>query len=248
MKRNRPGNYVIIALILASLVIFSSCGKQRQIKQSSNVIQYLYPDQGEIVVSPSLPTLSLPIRAGIAFVPATGETPLALNEKQKFEIMDQIANDFSRYTYIKSIERIPSSYLQPGGGFANLDRIRAMYGFDVIALVSYDQIQNTDNDSMSIMYWTLIGAYYVKAERNETSTMMDTAVYDIASRKLLFRAAGTSQIKATATPVNLSEQLRNDSYKGFVEANKAMINNLHGELEKFTEKVKTRPQDYKVTQ
>ena len=128
----------------------------------------------------------------------------------------------------------------------SLDQIRTMHGVDVIALISYDQVQHTSEDMLSIAYWTIVGMYVVKGERNDTNTMMDTAVYHIPSRKLLFRAPGTSQIKGSATPVNLSEQLRKDSYDGFVKANSDMIANLHAELERFKEKVKAQPEAYKV--
>jgi rhombotail lipoprotein len=121
-----------------------------------------------------------------------------------------------------------------------------MHGIDVIALISYDQVQNTSEDLLSIAYWTIVGMYVVKGERNDTNTMMDTAVYHIPSRKLLFRAPGTSLIKGSATPVNLAEQLRKDSYDGFVKADSDMIANLHVELERFKDKVKARPDEYKV--
>jgi rhombotail lipoprotein len=251
MIRTKSARFFMIALIstiILSLVVSACTGLQRQTRQSSSVVEYLYPDKKNIVVTPSMPILSLPVRAGIAFVPEASPSPTGsrLSEKQKLDIMDQIAGEFAKYPFIKSVERIPSSYIQPKGGFTNLDQIRTMYGIDIIALISYDQVQHTDEDLLSLTYWTIIGAYLVKGERNDTSTMMDTAVYDIASRKLLFRAPGTSQIKASATPINLSEQLRKDSYQGFIEANKLMVANLHGELERFMEKVKTKPQEYKV--
>lgn len=75
---------------------------------------------------------------------------------------------------------------------------------------------------------------------------MDTAVYDIASRKLLFRAPGVSQVKGRSTPVNLQEELRHDSQQGFDEASKQMINNLQQELDNFTERLKQRPDDIKI--
>lgn len=220
----------------------------KQTRHSSSVVQYLYPDKENVADAPSIPVLSLPIKAGIAFVPDTEMTgsPYRLGEKQKLDIMEQISSEFAKYPFVKSIERIPTAYLKPKGGFTNLDQIRTMHGVDVIALISYDQVQHTSEDMLSIAYWTIVGMYVVKGERNDTNTMMDTAVYHIPSRKLLFRAPGTSQIKGSATPVNLSEQLRKDSYDGFVKANSDMIANLHAELERFKEKVKARPEAYKV--
>lgn len=239
----------IVVLLLFSIVVAGCYGLPgKQARHSSSVVQYLYPDKENVAITPSIPVLSLPIRAGIAFVPDTDMSGGAqrLSEKQKLDIMDQISNEFAKYPFIKSIERIPSSYLKPKGGFTNLDQIRAMHGIDVIALISYDQVQNTSEDLLSITYWTIVGMYVVKGERNDTNTMMDTAVYHIPSRKLLFRAPGTSQIKGSATPVNLTEQLRKDSYEGFVAADNDMIANLQAELERFKDNVKAKPDEYRV--
>jgi len=68
--------------------------------------------------------------------------------------------------------------------------------------------------------------------------MMDTAVYYIPGRKMLFRAPGGSNIKNTSTPVNLSEQLREDAHKGFKEAAANLVENLHAQLQLFRDKIK----------
>jgi len=160
--------------------------------------------------------------------------------------MQEVANYFKKYPFVKEIEIIPSAYLRPRGSFTNLDQIRTMYGVDVIALLSYDQVQFTDQGTLSITYWTVVGAYVVPGEKNDTHTMLDAVIYDIKSKKMLFRAPGTSHIKGSATPVNLSEQLRADSDKGFTEAEKEMIINLDEQLALFKEKVKERPAEYQV--
>jgi len=246
---NRHLSISLATVVIFALVVAGCYGLHgKQTRHSSSVVQYLYPDKENVSVTPSIPVLSLPIKAGIAFVPNTEMSGSAyrLSEKQKLDIMEQIAGEFAKYPFVKSIERIPTAYLKPKGGFTNLDQIRTMHGVDVIALISYDQVQHTSEDMLSIAYWTIVGMYVVKGERNDTNTMMDTAVYHIPSRKLLFRAPGTSQIKGSATPVNLAEQLRKDSYDGFVKANNDMIANLHAELERFKDKVKARPDEYKV--
>lgn len=167
-------------------------------------------------------------------------------EKAKMALLEEMSTQFKQYPFIKSIELIPTAYLRPNGSFTNLDQIRTMFGVDIIALVSYDQLQFTDHGFLSLSYWTLVGAYVVRGEKNDSNTMMDTAVYDIRSRKLLFRAPGISQIKASATPVNLSEQLRRNSQDGFDEAAQMMAANLREELEKFKETVKSSPEEFKV--
>jgi rhombotail lipoprotein len=134
----------------------------------------------------------------------------------------------------------------PKGSFGNLDQLGTMFGVEIIALVSYDQNQFTDEGLASITYWTLIGAYLVPGEKNDTHTMVDAAVYDIKSRRLLFRAPGVSLIKSKSTLVNLSEQLRADSLTGFQEASRDLIKNLDEQLNLFKERVKAQPQEFQV--
>ena len=121
-----------------------------------------------------------------------------------------------------------------------------MFDVDVIALVSYDQIQFSAEGFWSFAYLTVVGARVVEGEKNDTQTMIDTAVYDIRSRKLLFRAPGTSRIKASAAPINLVFELRNDSERGFQRAATNMVSNLQEQLAQFQERVKDAPEEYKI--
>jgi rhombotail lipoprotein len=217
---------------------------------TTSVVDYLYPNQTDPVADQGTPVLKLPMSVGIAFVPEKpGMMPAgALTEGKKSELLDRVAAHFRKLDYIKSIEIIPSAYLTPKGGFENLDQIRTMYGVESIALVSYDQTQFTDEGVASILYWTIVGAYVVPAEKNSTATMVDAVVMHIPSRKMLFRAPGLSQVKGSATPINLSEELRLDSEKGFNEAVDKMILNLDAGLITFQEKVKESPEEYTVVQ
>ncbi|APG28107.1 rhombotarget lipoprotein [Syntrophotalea acetylenivorans] len=238
-----------ITLVLLVLFLAGCLGTlgQRQTRYTSSVVDYLYPKK-EVVVEPSVPYLNLPLRVGVAFVPSTsrGSRAADLSETDKMALMERIAAEFRALSFVKEIELIPSAYLVREGSFTNLDQIRTMYGVDVIALLSFDQVQHTDEGLLSLSYWTIVGAYLVKGEKNDTSTMMDAAVYDIASRKMLFRAPGTSHVKGSATPVNLSEQLRIDSAEGFSLAADQLVVNLKDQLERFKEKVKQRPEEYVV--
>lgn len=213
---------------------------------SSSVVQYLYPDQKDPIETPAIPLLSLPLKVGIAFVPETSGNHANLTERDKMDLMKEVSEYFKKYEFVKSIELIPSAYLTRNGSFSNLDQVRTMFGIDVIALLSYDQTQFTDEGLASITYWTLIGAYIIPGEKNDTHTMMDAAIYDIESRKMLFRAPGINHIKSEATPVNLTEQLRKDGSISFKEASKDLVKNLDEQLALFKEKIKETPQDYQV--
>lgn len=252
--------YVIASVpILILSVLLSGCTGQ-QMRARSSVVDYLYPTKSETVVQPSIPVLNIPISVGIAFVPeqpvkSRGKTLWsgfekggALTEAKKTDLLERVAENFRGYDFVSDIEVISSAYLTPGGGFQNLEQIRTMYGIDVIALVSYDQVQFTDEGFLSLTYWTLVGAYVVSGEKNDTSTMLDTTVYDIQSKKMLFRAPGTSEISGNATPINLSEELRADSMQGFNLATDSMIANLDAQLSRFREKIKKNPEQIKVVE
>jgi rhombotail lipoprotein len=253
-------NYIRTISILAVLssIFLTSCASQ-QSRSKSSVVDYLYPKAEDIVIEPSIPTLNVPLNVGVAFVPAgrsssngmnfwtsSQHESNALSEIRKRELLATIAAHFKQHKIINKIEVIPSAYLKPGGSFTNLDQIKTMYGVDVVALVSYDQTQFTDENFLSFSYWTIVGAYIVSGEKNDTSTLVDTVVYDIKSRKMLFRAPGTSQVKGSATPINLSKKLRLDSDKGFQIAFDEMIINLDKELGTFRQRLKDNPKEAKV--
>ena len=246
-----------LCIVLSLAVLIAGCSGKRH--YSSSLMGYLYPEEQK-VVQKGQPTLELPIRVGIAFVPdstATGSeafhtwsghqgTYHALDEKERMDLMESVADEFRDYDFIESIELIPSAYLSPRGGFDNLQQVSTMYDIDVIALVSYDQVQHTDEGLLSLSYWTIVGAYVVQGEKNSTSTLIDAAVFHIPSKNLLFRAPGKSLVKDSATPVNLNEQLRNDAVEGFGAATEDMIINLQIQLDLFQEKVKRQPERYNI--
>jgi rhombotail lipoprotein len=72
-------------------------------------------------------------------------------------------------------------------------------------------------------------------------TAVETTVFDIRSRRLLMRAAGTSTLKGSATMVGFSEAARAGRTKSFDEAVTQMIGNLHGEVKAFRERAPKDP-------
>jgi rhombotail lipoprotein len=240
-----------MALLLGISLLAGGCAglvEGKKSRQTSSVVDFLYPNESNVVEKPATPELTLPINVGIAFVPTSGghSSDQRLDTNQKMELMERIADDFRKYDFINNIEIIPTEYLRNGGSFDNLEQIKTMYGIDVVTLLSYDQVQYTDEGLVSLTYWTIVGAYIFKGEKNDSSTMIDATVYDIASRKMLFRAPGTSQVKGSATFVNQSEELREDSRKGFKIAADNLIVNLKAELDRFKTKIKERPDEVKV--
>jgi len=251
-------NIILIGIATILTISLIGCSNQKT-RSNSSVVDYLYPASSDTIIKPSIPTLNLPLKVGIAFVPDAGiekkgrnwwtgvtGSGSALTAATKADLLDKVASNFKELGFVSDIEVIPTEYLTHGGGFNNLEQIQNMYDIDVIALVSYDQVQFTDEGYLSLTYWTIVGAYVVSGEINDTSTMLDTVVYDIKSKKMLFRAPGTSVVKGSATPVNLSEELRMDSIKGFDTASEEMTKNLHAQLSRFKEKIKENPEQVKI--
>ncbi len=237
-----------VVLILGLALILNGCYSSHSRRYKSSAVDFLYPDR-EVVEKVSVPLLSLPLNVGIAFVPEADQEYRVkrISSKDKYDLLKKISGQFKALPFVKDIELIPTEYLKVGGSFTNLDQIRTMYNVDIIALVSYDQVQHTDESMLSFSYFTIIGAFVVQGEKNDTNTMIDVVVYDIASRKLLFRAPGTSLVHHMATPVNLSEELRKDSLKGFHDAADDLVVNLNSALERFKEKVKERPEEFTIS-
>ncbi len=223
-------------------------------RRATSLMQYLYPGHTGQAMTPAIPTLTLPLRVGVAFVPegrnandqAENWPEKRLPEAFKTDLMRQVSDQFRSLPFVQSIELIPTAYLTPGGGFANVEQLKEMFGVDVVALLSFDQTQTTEAGFWTITYWTIVGAYVVPAEKNTTTTMLDAAVFDVASHRLLFRAPGLSQVKGHATPVNLVGEQRLDAEAGFRNAATNLVTSLNGELATFQQRIKERPEEVKI--
>lgn len=239
--------------IVLFVVTIAGCGAGHAVQHKSSVLEYLFPDPGATLPKGEVIPPTLPIKIGIVFVPGSGHQGTSsqssdmkistwqhsgLTEKEKLSLMEEVSKPFKKYDFIESVELISSTYVEPKGSFANLDQLQSMFGIDSIVLLSYNQSQFTDEGFSSISYWTLVGIYMVKGEKNDTHTSIDAAVYHIPSRKMMFSTLGTSDIKTSATPINLSEQTRIDSLEGFKEATKDLVKNLDEQLSIFQSKLK----------
>lgn len=216
-----------------------STTKQRQV---ASVLSYLFPGTEKSPVATDLVAeIKVPFRIGVAFVPDSASAEFRLSENDRLKLAGQVRDAFASYPFISNISVVPSMYLEPGGGFANLDRIAAMLNLDVVALVSFDQVQNSGATGWSFLYWTGIGAYMIDGDQYDILTSVETAVFDIKSRRLLMRAGGLSNIKGTATMVGFSEKARAARTRGFDEAIPDMITKLQGELKSFRERAPKDP-------
>jgi len=207
-------------------------------QRRASVVEYLYP-RGTPAVPPTDVTLHLPLAVGIAFAPAKNNYGSdVFDERQRRDLLEKIAKAFRDRPQISRVDVLSGTDLTPGGSFENLDQIAAMQGIDVVVLLSYEQVQFEDMRRSSLTYWTIVGAYIVEGQENETSTVLDASVLDIRSRALLFRASGTSKVKRGSTAVDSSSEMRNASTEGFEVATKELIENLSSTLEAFREQAR----------
>lgn len=229
--------------LLTVAVLLTACaglyGPQTRQGVSSSLVNYLYP-QGEIPPRQegTIPHLQLPLAVGLAFVPSASGSNV-LSEVERMKLLNDVKKSFEGRDFIEEIAVIPEAYLRTGRGFESLEQTARLYGLDVMALVSYDQVAHTDERTASILYWTIVGAYTVKGNKNDGQTFVDTAVFDVATRKLLFRAPGVNEFKSSPTLVDLERDLSVSQQKSFGLAMADMTANLDRELALFEKRIRT---------
>jgi rhombotail lipoprotein len=203
---------------------------------SSSLVDYLYP-KGEVPpdIDSTIPRLELPLRVGIAFVPAVQRSS-AISEATKMQLLENVKQEFVDREYIEHIEVVPDTYLRSSNGIRGMQQVARLYGVDVIALVSYDQVAVSEDNTASFLYWTIVGAYVVKGTENEVQTFVDTAVFDVNTARLLFRAPGADKSSKRSTAVQSRETVRKSSEASFVVAMRTMTDNLALELDRFQER------------
>ena len=205
---------------------------------SSSLVDYLYPN-GEVppeVIS-TVPHLELPLRVGIAFVPSADRRNV-ISEATKIGLLEEVKKGFADRQYIQHIEVIPDTYLRSSNGIEGMQQVARLYGVDVMALVSYDQVASLEDNKASLLYWTIVGAYIIQGTDSETQTFVDTAVFDVNTARLLFRAPGINKSVDRTTMLEAGEVLRKNREASFTSAMNDMSVNLDAELDRFRERVK----------
>jgi rhombotail lipoprotein len=208
-------------------------------RRVNSALDFLYPEGLEAPQPASEVTLRLPLRVGIAFAPNRQDRSDPIPEAYRHRLLEEVAAAFRANPAVGRITVIPSAYLQPAGGFANLDRLRAALGLDLVALVSYDQTQFTESTRAAWSYLTVVGTLLVEGEQNDTRTVMDAVVYDVRSRALLFRAAGDSTVKGRSGPYTMARKRRRHAAEGFERATVSLIGNLRLALDEFDRQART---------
>jgi rhombotail lipoprotein len=212
------------ALTIGSLLLIclGGCAAPETVQRRSSLASYLGAKTAPPTDQPQGPVqLQLPLRMGIAFVPADAgqrQGPLSPSTPagasylgQEQELHQQVADLFGQKPWAMSFKIIPSLYLAKGGGFEDLGQVARSFGVDVVALVSVDQVQFSSPRWYAWTYWTLVGAYMVKGDKNDTTTLVDAAVYHVPTRTFLFRAGAVGTAKGSSTWSNREDAFRQQS-------------------------------------
>jgi len=230
----------IFSIIVLTFILTGCMTTHYERGVSSNLVNYLYP-KGQLKSHKDdlLPILNLPLRIGLAIVPESrSDSSFSLTEFEKQNLLESVAARFKDDKNVSHIEVIPEIYLKQGRGFITIEQIASMYDIEVIALVSYDQVAINALNNLSLAYWTIVRAYIIPGESTEFQTFVDTAVFDIKTRKILFRAPGLHSDSRYHTAVGFDKRNRKMRIEGFDIAAKKMTKNLTVELSKFKKRVK----------
>jgi rhombotail lipoprotein len=241
MSKNTLIAIALIALMLTGCSTMWNWSGGARIGTSSSLVDYLYPDGQEPPdVEPTIPYLELPLRVGIAFVPGQSGHG-TISEATKMRLLEKVKAEFVEREYISHIEVIPDTYLRSSKGITGMQQVARLYGADVMALVSYDQVAVSEENPSGLLYWTIVGAYLIKATSNEVQTFVDTAVLDVDTARLLFRAPGVHTMSDRSTLVEAGEVVRKARDESFAVAMEQMTGNLTIELDRFQERAKEDP-------
>jgi rhombotail lipoprotein len=228
----------------ANLACFSSC--QRHTQNSTSLVEFLYPDGSAPPAHDAQPQLHLPLRVGLAFLPSNGNTQIGPDAAQKEALMQEIRQRFVSRKFIAEIVVIPDYYLRGKRGFEGLEGVQRLYGIDLMALVSYDQVAHEDENRWSLGYLTIVGAYVLKGSRHDVSTLVDLAVVDPMTHSLVLRAGGFDTRHGTVALVDENRRLRETSAQAFTAATQQMIDHFDSALTAFESEVRDGTANVKV--
>lgn len=231
---------IILPVILSFLL--SSCSMLGPEKvrhdRTTSLVEFLYPD-GIIPSDQESPVLKLPLRVGLAYIPSQNQNS-HINAPLKLELLNNIKNQFHGLAYVQSIEVIPEMYLNNRSGQSQLQQIKQLYQLDILALVSYDQLVNRKENIMALTYLTIVGNYIFPGSHFNVNTLIDLAVIDPATKRLLFRAAGSQGSKGTAAEAYTNHQYDQHQNVDFKLAMNQLTNNLVYELQSFETRLRAK--------
>lgn len=232
-----------VVMCILALTGCSIFGQQKvRHNKSTSLVEYLYPD-GNIPKNQERPVLNLPLRVGLAFIPEQNQRN-TISAASKLELLNEVKSTFAQLKYVASIEIIPETYLRNNSNPNHFQQLAQLYQLDVMALVSYDQIVNRKENILALTYLTIVGTYIFPGSHFDVNTLLDLAVIDVNTKRLLFRAAGTHASKGAAAEAYTAHKYDQHQNKHFKVAMQEMTDNLVLEVAEFEQRLKEkRPDD-----
>jgi rhombotail lipoprotein len=229
----------------ADFACLGACHRHTQ--NSTSLVEFLYPTGAIPPPQDAQPELHLPLRVGLAFLPSTGlEAENGLDAAHKEALLGEIRRRFISRKFVADIVVIPDYYLRGKTGFEGLAGVQRLYGIDLMALVSYDQVAHEDANNWSLGYLTIVGAYVLKGTRHDVSTLVDLAVVDPATHSLVLRAGGFDTRHGNVSLVRESVELRDAARDGYDAATQQMMGHFDDALRKFESDVREGKAPVKV--
>ena len=229
---------VVLLSGCANLSCWPNCGQH--LRNSSSLVEFLYPHGAAPPVQNSIPQLKIPLRVGLAFLPSSEASATGgLDAAHQEVLLERIRDRFKSRPFVADIVMIPDYYFRGHAGFDGLEGVQRLYGVDIMALVSYDQVVHTDDNNWSLGYLTIVGAYVLKGSRHDVSTLVDLAVVDPVTHSLVLRAGGTSTSHGNTTFVSENREIRGAASQGYDAATDEMIDHFDTALTKFEADVRS---------
>ena len=150
--------------------------------------EFLYPDGQSPPASNTIPELHVPLRVGLAFLPSQSSSGSVRSMHPRSRCCWSASGSASRHVSLsaKSSSSRTTTWQYPG--FCGTGWRARLYNVDVMALVSYDQVMHTDDNKWSLGYLTIVGAYILPGNTQDSATLVDLVVVDPATRSLVLRA------------------------------------------------------------
>ena len=233
--------------LLAGNACVFHCGQSTH--ASTPLVEFLYGDDRNVPKRDAEVTLNLPIRVGLAFLPArSGDPDDGPTAAQRERILSSIRQNFAGLPYVADIVPLPSYYFDYSNhdGMRQLQQLARLQRLDLMALISYDQRSATSENRRAITYLTIVGGMIFEGTHNETRTVIDLAVVEPNGKSLVLRAGGVSSGSGSSAAIDQSHALAKQQRVGFDQATGQLIANFRTELADFETRVRAGTADVKV--
>jgi rhombotail lipoprotein len=247
MRHIRSLTVATLALGLSGCAaLFDGLDHHRHHAASSPLVGFLYGNRDIPPVAEEV-RLELPIRVGVTFLAPEGRSGPSAVDKEK--VLAAIRDNFKSRPYVSEIVPIPDYYLRTGGndGLTQIEQISRLNRLDLFAIISWDQVTDSSVNKNSLAYLTIVGAYFVRGDRNETHTLLDIAVIDPRTKTLVLRSGGTSALAGNTTLIDADRHETAQRSKGFEFATANLVDNFKRELTGFEGRVREGTAPVKVT-